>query len=313
MANTLFQAATGSAAGVRYIPETVFGTTPAVTSANIFDLRNTGCTLGVTKGSVTSNELSDKRMTTDLRHGNLKVGGNLPIEFSFKEYDPFLEALMFNTWATNVLKVGKAVKSFSMERTFSNLAVPQYQQFTGVMVDGLSLEVKPEAMVTGTFALVGITGQMSATSLLSTGSPTASQTNSPYDSFTGTIKEGGSAIAVVSDLKLDIKNNINPAFVIGQKVAGALPAGRCSVSGSLTCFFTDTVMLDKFINETESSLEFTLGDGTTKSYTFLLPRIKYTSGQPDVSGEGQIELSMNFEALYDATNETNLKITRTAS
>lgn len=313
MANVLFQAGTGSAAGVRYIPESTFGVTPAVTSANIFKLRNTGCTLGVTKSSITSSELSDNRITSDLRHGNIKVGGNLPIEFSYKEYDKWLEALCFNSWATNVLKVGKSIKSFTVERYFANLATPYYQQFTGVMVDGLTLDVKPEAMVTGTFSLVGITGQMSATSLLSTGEPTASQTYSPYDSFTGTIKEGGSTISVVTSLSLDIKNNISPAYIIGQKVAGALPAGRCSVTGSLTCFFTDTAMIDKFINETSSSLEFTLGNGTTESYTFLLPKLKYTSGQPDVSGEGQIEISMAFEALYDSTEATNMKITRTAT
>ena len=313
MADVVFQAATGGATSVRYIPEVTFGTTPTVTSANIFELRNKGCTLGVSKDSVTSNELRGDRMISDLRHGNIKVGGNLPIEFSFKEYDAFLEAALFGSWNTNVLKANKVIKSFTMERFFSDLSTPYYAQFTGVMVDGLSLDVKPNDMVTGQFTLVGVTGAMSPTSLLTTGSPTASQTFSPYDSFTGTIKEGGSTISIVTSLTLDIKNNITPAYVIGQKTAGALPAGRSKITGSLTCFFNNVTMLNKFLNETESSLEFTLGDGADESYTFLVPRIKYSSGQPDVNGEGQIELTMAFEALYDSVTGTNLRITRTAA
>ena len=312
MADVVFQAATGGATSVRYIPEVTFGTTPAVTAANIFELRNKGCTLGISKDSVTSNELRSDRQITDLRHGNIKVGGNLPIEFSFKEYDAFLEAALFGTWNSNVLKSNKVIKSFTMERLFSDLAVPQYLQFTGVMVDGLTLDIKPNDMVTGQFTLVGVTGALSSTSLLTTGSPTASQTFSPYDSFTGAIKEGSSTISIVTSLSLDIKNNITPAYVIGQKSAGALPAGRSKITGSLTCFFNNTTMLNKFLNESESSLEFTLGDGIDDSYTFLVPRIKYTSGQPDVNGEGQIELTMAWEGLYDATEGTNLKITRTA-
>ena len=313
MADVVFKAATGGATSVRYIPESIFGTTPAVTAGNIFELRNKGCTLGVSKDSVTSNELRSDRMISDLRHGNIKVGGNLPIEFSFKEYDAFLEAAMFGTWNANVLKSFRTVKSFTMERFFSDLDTPYYSQFTGVMVDGFSLDVKPNDMVTGQFTLVGVTGAMSPTSLLTTGSPTASQTYSPFDSFTGTIKEGGSTISIVTSLSIDVKNNITPAYVIGQKSAGALPAGRSKITGSLTCFFNNVTMLNKFLNETESSVEFTLGDGVDESYTFLLPRIKYSSGQPDVNGEGQIELTMAYEALYDSTEATNMKITRTAT
>ena len=317
MANTIFNAATGSATGFRYIPETVLGTTPAVTSANIFNVRNNGSTLSVTKGSLKSDELRDDRMPGDVKHGNIKVGGDLTVPFMYKEYDPFLEAVCFGAWNTNVLKCAKAIKSFTIERPFTNMDVPQYGQYTGVMFDSFNLSIKPEQMVIGKFTMVGITGAYSSTSLLSTGSPTASQTSTPYDSFSGSIKEGGSVISVVTDLSIDIKNAITPAYVIGQNVAGALPAGRSAVSGSLTCMFTDVTMLNKFMNETTSSLEFILGPATfgaaESAYKFLVPKIKYMSGQPDVSGEGLISLTMQWEAMFDSTTGTNLQITRTAS
>ena len=69
---------------------------------------------------------------------------------------------------------------------------------------------------------------------------------------------------------------------------------------------------EKFLNETESNLEFTLSDGTN-AYTFSLPRVKYNSGQPDVSGEGEVTVSMGFQALFNATEESQIVIMRGAA
>jgi hypothetical protein len=41
-----------------------------------------------------------------------------------------------------------------------------------------------------------------------------------------------------------------------------------------------------------------------------LPRVKYNSDQPDVSGEGAITIGMEFVALYDTTDTSQIKITR---
>ncbi len=78
----------------------------------------------------------------------------------------------------------------------------------------------------------------------------------------------------------------------------------------MTAYFENSRLLDKFITETASSLTFQVQDPSANSYTFTLPNIKYTGGQPDVSGEGPITLAMPFQALYDATAQTNLKIER---
>jgi hypothetical protein len=79
----------------------------------------------------------------------------------------------------------------------------------------------------------------------------------------------------------------------------------------VTAFFENSTMLEKFINETESSIDFTLPDGAGNELKFILPRVKYNGGQPDVGGEGPITLAMPFQALLDDTYETNLVIERT--
>jgi len=72
-------------------------------------------------------------------------------------------------------------------------------------------------------------------------------------------------------------------------------------------------MFNKFVNETVSSVEIVLGNGTTKSYTITIPRLVYSGSDTAVSGEGPITLSMPFTALYDPTEMTNLKIVRSNS
>ena len=78
----------------------------------------------------------------------------------------------------------------------------------------------------------------------------------------------------------------------------------------MSVFFQSKALLDKFINETSSSLVFVLTDPAGNTYDFTLPNIKYTGGQPDVSGDGEVTLAMPFVALYDSTEGSNLTIER---
>ena len=206
------------------------------------------------------------------------------------------------------LLAGTTQRSFGIERTFSDIS--KYQQFTGCVVNSLSLSVKPNAIVTGEFGMLA-RGSFS-TSTAWDSSPTASQTNPPYDSFTGAIKEGGSAIGYVTAVELKLDNGGTPVYVIGDDQTPAIPLGRSNVTGSMDVYFQDLTMLKKFENETTSSVEFYLGTGLAggKSYRFYLPNVKYGSGDNPASDEKPIVLKMNYQALYSTTDRTNIRITR---
>lgn len=297
---------TGGFHGLRYVPEVTFGVTPSTPA--MIALRSKGSDLGINKDTFQSEELRSDRQISDLRHGAVKVQGGFDFELSYGEFDPLLEMALFGTWGTNVLKAGTTAKSATFERAFADIG--KYAVFTGCMVDSMSLSVPSNGMVTGKFGLLGKNAlAISGTPL--DASPTASQTNSPFDGFTGTIEEGGSEIATITAIELNLANGLDPAFVLGSKYAAAITPGRSNLTGTVSAWFDSEAMLNKFINETESSLEFTLGNGTSKSYTFLIPRIKYSGGgAPQVSGEGRIALSMPFQALVDSATGTNLQITR---
>jgi len=296
--------ATGGFHGLRYVAESTWGTTP--TTPEMVKLRHTTCSLVLAKETNQSAELRDDRQISDFRHGTQKIEGYIEFELSYGEYDSLFEGALFGTWSTNVLKAGTTAKSFTFERAFADIG--QYGVFTGCMVKTLKLSVKPNEIISGTFSLIGKGGSYSSSPL--DASPTASQTNLPFDSFTGELLEGGSSIAVVTGLELSLENNLDPAYVVfSNQAAGVIP-GRSNLTGTLSAYFENLNLLNKFINETESSLQFTLGNGTSKSYTSLIPRLKYSDGSNPVKDEKGIVVEMPFQALYDATTGTNFQITR---
>ncbi len=303
--------AAGGFHGTRYVKESAFGQTPA--NPVLRALRHTGNSLVLGKDSFQSGELRSDAQISDLRHGNRKTSGNIGIEFSFAEYDDFLAAALRSEWKDDsaapgrkILTAGTTMASFTIERAFHDIG--QYQSFTGCEVDTLTLSVKPNAMVTGSIGIKGRGAGFAVAPL--DAAPQASFTHSPYDGFAGELLEGGVKNAVLTGIELSIANSLEPAFVIGSDMAAAITAGRINVTGSVSAYFENMDLLTKFVNETESSLSFTLGDGASASYVFTLPRIKYSGGDNPVDGEGPVRLSMPFQALFDEVSGTNVRIDR---
>lgn len=304
--------ANGSRHTMRYVAEV----TPGVTPANPIwkRLRHTGTTLGLSKESLQSEELRDDRMIADFRHGAFQVGGDVNFELSFGSFDDWLEAVLMGTWTADVLKAGTVRRSFSVERFFGDIATldKPYHRFTGVELNTLALAINANAMLTGTFSVVG-RGMATDTVVLTGATYPAGTTTSPLDSFTGSLEEAGVPIAVITEMSLSLENGIEPRFVVGSKQSITPSVARSNLTGQITAYFENSLLLDKFINETESNIVFEMPDGAGNKYIVNIPRVKYTGGQPDVDGEGPITLAMPFQALLDPTEGTNIVITRDAA
>lgn len=209
------------------------------------------------------------------------------------------------------LKAGVIRRSFTVERFFGDLApsAKPFHRFTGVEMNSMSLAIAANAMLTGTFSVVG-SGMETGQTAITQSTIRKASTTSPLDSFTGGLKEAGNTIAVITEIQLNLENGLESRFVVGRKQSIHPSVARSNCSGSVTAYFEDSTLLDKFINETESSIEFEMPDGAGNKYVFKLPRIKYGSGQPDVEGEGPIMLTMSFQALLDPVTGTNIQIDR---
>jgi hypothetical protein len=298
--------ATGSRHDMAYVAETVFGTTPA--TPVLKPIRHTGTTLGLSKDAIESEELRQDRQVANFRHGNKSVAGDLNVELSYGTFDDLIEATLAGTWATDVLKAGTTRRSFTIERYHTDIG--KYLRSTGCSFNALSLSVAPNSMVTGSLSVIG--KGFSVASVAITGATySAESTTAPFDSFTGSITEGGSSIAVVTSIDLSIDNGMEALYVVGSDETLLPSIGKSSVTGSITAYFEDSSLIDKFIAETASSLSFVLTDLAGNSYTFSMPNIKYNSGNPEVGGPGAVTVSLDFVALYDSGISSQIQITRT--
>lgn len=296
------------------IAEVTHGTTPATTPA-FQTLRNTGTTLAVTKTTHVSDELREDRQISDSRHGTKQAGGDISFELSYGTYDHLLEAVFGGTWTDNVLKVGTTRRSFSMLRKFGDTAsgAKGYHLFTGMEVGSMKLTVPTDGIVKGSFVMTG-KGLGLAVAAPTGATFTAATTTRVFDSFTGSVTEGGASMGIATEITLNVDNGLNPKFAIGSdSVISEATIGRSNITGQATVYFHNEAMLEKFLNETPSALTFSLvsKDSPANTYLFTLPRIVYNGGQPDTKGQGEIMLSIPFQCLYDSTTGTNAMITRT--
>jgi len=304
--------ADGARHSMAYVEETTAGTTPS--SPGFQTLRHNSTSLGLSKNTLQSEELRSDRQVSHFRHGTRQVGGDIVGELSYGTFDDFLAAVLCDDWQTDTptagedtLVAGTKRKSFTIERYFEDIG--QYLRYKGCQFNTLSLSISPDAIVQATFGVTGLDQADPAQTIITGATYSAETTSEPMDSFSGTIKEGGSALGIVTELSLSLENGLEAQYAVGSEKAAAISIGRSNLTGNVTVYFESATLLNKFINETESTLSFVLSDGTDQ-YEFTLPRIKYNGGQPDVGGPGPVTLSLPIQALYDDTEGTQIKIVR---
>lgn len=300
--------AQGSRTQLAYIPEVTYGTTPG-TPAMIAVPFNTH-SLDLTKTRVQSAEITPDRMPRVDRHGQRTVSGDIAVEMRPADYDWLLEGALFGAFSTNVLNTGTTVKSFSIED--GALDITQYRAFTGCMVNTMQMSIAPNQMTTATFGIIGKNMTQDTSPL--DASLTAASGNEPFDSYSGTITEGGSAIAYVNSIDFTLNNNLNPAFVLGSTTNAQMEFGMSTLEGTMTVYYQDKALIDKFLNETESSLSIVLDDRVAGlNYTLLMPRIKINGAAVPVANPASRLITVPFVALRDSSTGTQLRVTRTTS
>ena len=238
--------ANGAQQSLAFIAEAVYGTTP--TTPTMIPFPFTGTTLAISKDGIESEKLRGDRQIEDFRHGNKTVGGDITSELEYGAFDDILQAVTCGTWATNVLKPGVVRRSFTVERKFADLATPEWHRYTGCEFNTLALSIAPNAMIGASWTVVGQDLSI-GTAALSGSSYSADVGNTPFDSFTGAITEGGTAIATVTSLDITIENGLEPLFSVGSQITNRPSIGKSRVTGSLTTYFDSKALYQKFLEK----------------------------------------------------------------
>jgi Phage tail tube protein len=303
----------GSRSGLSHITEVTYGTTPA--TPTFIEIPYTSHSLNLSKERVSGRDLQVDRMLRVDRHGNRSAAGDVVVDMRNGNYDSFLESAFMSTWAANVLKIGTTLKSFSIEDSANDTAsTDAFRLFTGMAVSKYSCSIKPNNMVTGTFSFMGKDMVAALTKYETTLTPGA--INKPYDAYSGTIKiaDAGSAlvsVAQITGIDFTVDNSFNPTYVVGSPTTPQLEYGMANVTGTVTAYFEDLSLINRFINEVETGFEVQVDSpDVTAGQTYLFPRIKINAADVPVDNPQSRIITLPFQALYDTTENTSIKITR---
>ena len=283
----------GSTVVFKQILEATYGTLPG--SPTMKTLRVKPSKFGLKKDTYTTDEVRADRGVSDLRHGMKKVEGTLEGDLMCGDWDDIiLAALQDSAWSNNACSTGITLNSFCIEQGFTD--INQFRLYKGCSISKLKLSIKPGAMVGISADFLGqdaVTGTVTNANITA-----AASSNSPFSFAGGAIQEGGTSIAYITGLDFELDNGLGQVGVVGSALSPAIFNGRSTITGTVTALFKDQVMLNKFINETESSLQVTLTDLNNYTHTITLPRIKYTGGDIAPPKDGATIITLPFEGLF---------------
>lgn len=206
-----------------------------------------------------------------------------------------------------ILPSNRTNDSFTIEQYFESISVSRVA--TGVKVGGASISIQPNAMSTVDFALMGKDMATSASPYFTT--PAAASTTSVLSGNNGTIYSGGTKIATVTSLTMEITGNMESGTVVGNlQPDGTRPAadiflGRITATGEMSAYFENDTFFQKFRDEQDLSLVFRLNGDGDQAFVLKFPRIKIGGASVDDKEVGGLIQTIPFTALLnDGTTAT---------
>ena len=281
--------------------ETAFKTPPATPAGLIMPVNKAD--ISGDRPKQKPNTLTGRRDPVKPFEGNMDVGGSLEVPLDAYAFGYWLKAIFGqpNTTDngdgtyTHVFKTGDLQPSLILETQFTDKGI--YKKSTGCKIGSLSMSVGTDGELTASMNVLGATEDLSSTPYDNDPtSPNFVRFNAPHAS----IKEGGSTIAIVTDLSLDIDFGLDgDVYTVGTGgTRGDIPEGLMNISGNMTSLFESLGLLNKAVNSTESSLEITFDNGEEK-LIISIPELQYARKTPGLSGPQGVRLETPFQAYYD--------------
>ncbi|CAO4178861.1 phage tail tube protein [Methylorubrum populi] len=304
--------ASGSTRRIAFVPEATFGVAPATPSFKTF--RATGGGPRTNKTTDTSDEIRADRNVTDEMHLGQDVAGAYNTEWSYGGFtDDMLEAVLFGSWAANVLKNGTTPKSFTFEeRVDLGGGNQSFSRFAGTMINGLSLAIAARSKVTGSVSVMA--QKETLDTAIVTGATYAAASTTPISTASANIaalQVAGLPAPKVRSLSLDLTNNLRTRPLVGSLYTDSFGYGRFEVTGTLEAYFETNDLYQRVLDHGSGVLSFNIGNAANQKYAFLLPKIIFGNGERRPGGNNDdVMVSIPFRAVYDQATDATLQITR---
>lgn len=305
---------------IAIVEESTYGVTPATPVFLI--IRTTGEGLAFAPTSTRSNEMNATRQVTD----SILTGGQSTGELNFElAYEPWfnklLEGAFCKAWATDVLKIGTVLKSYTIEK---KIPVPggstYYHRYTGCLINTMSLNIRPNAPITGSFGILG--KALEPSEAIVAGATYTDPTLSPVMTAPRVVDIEIDGVAAVSKcfngITLTLNNNDRAVECIGTLGPKEMVLGRAETQAQFQVLFNSNDLIEILVDQTEISLAFTTEDTAAigspplnNGYEWFLPRVKFTANPVVAGGTNQDVINnVTAEGLLDSVTGTELMVTR---
>jgi hypothetical protein len=265
--------------------------------------------------------LEDDSIRADFQRQGVRLGsrkGSFAVSTwaRYGAYDAWLEALLGGTWANNVLATGLTRHSFAMEEYFEDLgsADKPYHRWDGCEFSKLSMQVQNNQLVSANFEGLcrNLTGRYDAA--ITSATYATPSTNPPFAFKDATFTIGGTASGIITSWSLAIDRQLQPRYTANSAVSLRPDSKTVKVNGSVEIWLDvgAGTLIDAFLAETQKALGLSLVDPLGNTLALAVPALRFTSGMPNVSGDGSIPVALAFEAYYDSVSASQLTVTRTA-
>jgi hypothetical protein len=295
------------------VQETTWGVTP--TTPVFKKTRITGESLVAGLTTVQSQELRPDRNISDLPLVAAAAAGGFNFELSYSTFDDLLASALFGNWSGNSLTNGQSanMKSFTVEKRFDmGGGLYEYFRYRGMVPNTVTLNLGVDAIITGAVDFIGKSEDV-ASSLIS-GATYVDATTNPVLNATrdfAMFSIGGNVNNYVSSISISIANNLRSQRAVAHLEGIGVGTGSFTVTGSMTVYFRDRSVYEKYLNNESVSLSFILGEEGGKQYKFTLPSIKFSSGQVLAENQGaDLMCNMQYQALFSSQINGTLRIER---
>lgn len=210
---------------------------------------------------------------------------------------------------------GTTNKSYTVQKSFTDLATVEYWNFTGAKFGNWTLEFATGAILTTTFSLLARDGVMTETQFAgatNTAATTTGVMNAVNDVTAVTFDNdpGGDSFCFNS-LSLSIGNSLRGQECVGTLGFVGVVPGRLEITGDIELYFESSSLFDKFRAATAFQLTLMVQDTENNAYIVTLPRAKYTSMEIVAGGLDQdIFASGALEGLINTAGTYQIQVSR---
>ena len=313
MSTNMPEAATGAGSLFGLVQETAFGVTPATPALQ--RIRTRPITFNPeAENFLRSQEIGNGRMPTAHRRvfesGTIRV----PTTLIYGNTDDILAGIVGGSWNANILTMGQTPRSYTGELHRQDAATPYFVKGVGCFFNSFELQAGADGNEPSLLTLNGIVKEISAENATvdAAGGYDSPVANDEILNGQWNFQVDGGDFEIIA-MTLNFQDNRNAKRILGSNTPAGFNrgAGGRRLSGTLTGYAENKGHIDRWKQETESSITAVATDTAGNALTISIPRWK-AGNVSETGDEGEVRFEMPFEA-YDPSGQTLFSLTRASA